>query len=176
MQRNTDRESLQIPFDEMPAERMRYKDSWFDYTVCRDILHHVDISQTMREIVRVAKPGAQLMVNEIYSHSVTDKVRRSSFVECFLYPRMRRLIYGPGKPYITEDERKLNESDLVEITQPLKAPYLEKHFNFLITRVIPRRFESLAKIDRILLILFKPMARYLAGRVLISARIAKQVP
>ena len=65
------RESLQITFDEMPAERMRYKDSSFDYTV---------------------------------------------------------------------------------------------------------RFESLAKIDRILLTLFKPMARYLAGRVLISARIAKQVP
>ena len=100
------REGLEIIFEEMPAEKMLYEDNSFDYVLARDILHHVDIPSTMREIVRVAKPGAVFVVNEIYSHSLTDKIRHSTLVEKVLYPKMRRLIYGPGKPYITEDREK----------------------------------------------------------------------
>lgn len=167
------REGLHVDFEEMPAESMRYKDSSFDCIVARDILHHVDIPLTMREIVRVAKPGALFVVNEIYSHSITDKVRRSSVVENILYPRMRRLIYGPGKPYITEDERKLSEVDLREITKHLQPRQFEKHFNFLVTRIVPDRFEFIAKADRLLLRLLKPIGRLLAGRVLVSAHVSK---
>ena len=97
------REGLDIIFEEMPAEKMLYEDNSFDYIISRDILHHVDIPTTMSEIVRVAKPSAMFVVNEIYSHSVTDKIRHSALVEKVLYPKMRRLIYGSGKPYITED-------------------------------------------------------------------------
>ncbi|MCI0336592.1 MAG: class I SAM-dependent methyltransferase [Acidobacteria bacterium] len=168
------REGLQIAFDEMPAEHMRYEDSTFDYIIAQDILHHVDIPRTMGEIVRVAKPNAVLVVNEIYSHSVTDKIRRSSLVKKVLYPRMQRLIYGPGKPYITEDERKLSELDLMEIIKPLQSIQFEKHFNFLVTRVVPHRFELLCKVDRLLLRLLQPIGRLLAGRVLFSACVSKQ--
>jgi hypothetical protein len=86
---------------------------------------------------------------------------------------MRRLIYGPGKPYITEDERKLNELDLKEITKPLQPNQFEKHFNFLVTRIVPDTFEFAAKLDRLLLRVFKPIGRLLAGRILFSARVAK---
>ncbi len=167
------REGLQIAFDEMPAERMRYKDSTFDCIVARDILHHVDIPLTMSEIVRVAKPNALFIMNEIYSHSFTGTIRRSSFVENILYPRMRRLIYGPGKPYITEDERKLSELDLTEITRSLQPLLFEGHFNFLVTRVVPERFDSFGKADRLLLRVLKPIGRLLAGRIIISARVSK---
>lgn len=167
------RESLQITFDEMPAECMQYRDSTFDFILARDILHHVDIPLTMREIVRVAKPNAMFVVNEIYSHSITDNIRHSSLVENILYPRMRRLIYGPGKPYITEDERKLNEHDLEEIIRPLKPLQFVKHFNFLISRIIPNRYEIFAKADRLLLRLVKPIGWLLAGRVLFTGRILK---
>jgi ubiquinone/menaquinone biosynthesis C-methylase UbiE len=167
------REGLKIAFDEMPAERMRYQDASFDFIIARDILHHVDIVPTMREIVRVAKPGAMFVVNEIYSHSFTDKLRRSALVEKIIYPRMQRLIYGPGKPYITEDERKLSESDLKEIVSPLKSIEFEKHFNFVVTRLIPDRFGFLNKADAALLALLHPFGRFLAGRVLFSARIEK---
>lgn len=167
------REGLDIDFDEMPAESMTYADSTFDFIVARDIMHHVDIPLTMHEIVRVAKPDAVFLVNEIYSHSITEKVRRSRFIDKFLYPRMQRLIYGTAKPYITEDERKLTEADLAQIIQPLRAPLLEKHFNFIVTRVIPDRFDLPNKIDRLVLMLLKPLGRLLAGRVLYSARIAK---
>jgi ubiquinone/menaquinone biosynthesis C-methylase UbiE len=167
------REGLQIAFDEMPAEKMRYKDASFDYIVARDILHHVDIPLTMDEIVRVARPGAILVVNEIYSHSMTDKIRRSWFVERFLYPRMRRLIYGPGKPYITEDERKLNQVDLFEIQSRLQPRLFEKHFDFIVTRLIPDRFDFFAKADRLLLRILNPIGTLVAGRVFFSARISK---
>lgn len=169
------RERLQIVFDEMPAEKMTYEDSSFDYILARDILHHVDIPQTMSEIVRVAKPGAMFVVNEIYSHSITDRIRHSSLVKNILYPRMRRLIYGPGKPYITEDERKLSEHDLTEITRHLQSLKFEKHFNFLVTRIIPDRFAFFAKVDCLLLRLLRPFGRFLAGRVLFSACVSKKL-
>lgn len=167
------REGLNVLFEEMPAETMLYPDNSFDYIISRDILHHVDIPKAMREIVRVAKPGAMFVANEIYSHSITDQIRHSTLVEKIVYPRMQRMIYGPGTPYITEDERKLSEFDLDQIMRHLESLLFIKHFNFLVTRVIPDRFESLAKVDRLLLRLLRPVAHLLAGRVLFGARVAK---
>lgn len=167
------REALDIQFEEMPAEKMLYDDDSFDFVVSRDILHHVDIPRTMREIVRVAKPGAMFVVNEIYSHSITDRIRHSTLVERMIYPMMQRVIYGPGKPYITVDERKLSELDLAQIMEPLEPCQFAKHFNFLVTRVIPDRFQQLAKLDRLLLRVLHPIAHLLAGRVLFGARIVK---
>lgn len=167
------REGLEITFEEMPAEKMLYQDDTFDYIIARDILHHVDIPSTMNEIIRVAKPNAIFVVNEIYSHSITDNIRHSALVQKVLYPKMRRLIYGPGKPYITEDERKLNEIDIRQITKSLQPRLFVKYFNFLVTRVIPDRFETLAKLDRLLLKILNPIGHLLAGRVLFSARILK---
>ena len=168
------REGLQIAFDEMPAEKMLYADSTFDYVIARDILHHVEIPQTMSEIVRVAKPDAIFVMNEIYSHSITDKIRHSSLVEKVLYPRMRRFVYGHDNPYITEDERKLNERDVEIILKFLHRPHHEKHFNFLVTRIVSDRLDFLAKIDRTMLRLLRPFGRLLAGRILFSARVLKQ--
>jgi ubiquinone/menaquinone biosynthesis C-methylase UbiE len=167
------RERLEIPFDEMPAERMAYADNTFDYILARDILHHVDIPKTMQEIVRVAKPGAVFVVNEIYSHTIADKIRHSTLVEKVLYPKLQRIIYGTDSPYITEDERKLNERDLAQIMMSIERPLFTKYFNLYVTRVIPDRFEKLAIADRLLLRVLHPIAHFLAGRVLFSARIVK---
>ncbi len=169
------REQLTIAFEQMPAEAMRYADNSFDFIVARDILHHVDIAETMAEIERVAKPGALFVVNEIYSHSWTDKVRHSAIVERHLYPRLRRVIYGPGKPYITADERKLSELDMRAILRPLQARGFVKYFNFVVTRVVPERMVGMAKLDRLFLRLFAPLGPLLAGRVLFSARFAKVI-
>lgn len=168
-----EREGLEITFEQMPSESLSYPDNQFDYIIARDILHHVDIPPTMCELARVAKPGAIFVVDEMYSHSITEVVRRSKFVENFLYPKMRRLIYGDDKPYITEDERKLNETDVAQVMAPLLRPEMDKYFNFIVTRLIPDRFEFMARLDRVLLMLLKPVAAYLAGRVLFTARVAK---
>lgn len=170
--RLAEREGLAIAFDEMPAERLAYGDDTFDCVVARDILHHVDIPAAMREIRRVAKPGALFVVNEIYSHSLTDVIRRSRFVEGFLYPRMQRLIYGPGKPYITADERKMSERDIALVRAILPTLELSRHFNFLVTRILPES-KPLAMADRMLLALLKPAANLIAGRRLFAGRIVK---
>lgn len=167
------REGLTIDFQQMPAENMQYTDSSFDYVVARDILHHVDIPLTMREIRRVAAPDALIIINEIYSHSITDKIRHSSLVEKIIYPYMRKFVYGPGKPYITEDERKLNELDLKIITEQLQDPEFHRYFNFIVTRLISDRFRLSAKLDQLLLRILRPIGSLLAGRVLFSARIRK---
>lgn len=167
------REGLDIDFRQMPAERLDYADGTFDIIVARDILHHVDIATSMPEIARVGKPGAIFVADEIYSHTVTENVRHSRLVEQFLYPRMRRLIYGPNKPYITADERKLSERDIATITAFLQQPELKQYFNFLTTRLVPDRSEFFAKLDRVLLGALKPFGSVLAGRILLAARIAK---
>ena len=167
------RENLNIVFEEMPSEKLTYSNDFFDCVVARDILHHVDIASTMGEICRVSKSRAIFVVNEIYSHSFTDRIRRSPLVEKILYPRMQRFIYGEDKPYITEDERKINEMDLRIITKSLQPLELKKYFNFLVTRIVSDRYSPISKADRVLLILFKPIAYLLAGRVLLSGYISK---
>lgn len=168
-----EREGLAIWFEEMPAETMKYESDFFDFILARDILHHVDIPRAMKEILRVAKPGALFIANEIYSHSFTDRIRHSALVEKILYPQLQRFIYGGGKPYITEDERKLTELDIQAIKMPLQDTQLEKYFNFLVTRILPDRYTALAKVDRMLLIMLKPLGRLLAGRILFSGHISK---
>jgi ubiquinone/menaquinone biosynthesis C-methylase UbiE len=167
------REALEINFEQMPAERLRYPDNHFDCILARDILHHVDIEETMSELVRVSKPNSLIVINEIYSHSFTEKIRRSALVDRVLYNRMRTYIYRTPKPYITEDERKLSEIDIAKILRQLQPPELEEYFNFLVTRIIPDNIDLFAILDRLFLMLFAVFGRFLAGRILISARIAK---
>ena len=94
-------------------------------------------------------------------------------VEKIIYPRMQRFIYGAGNPYITENERKLNELDIQEISKPLEPLKLNKFFNFLTTRIVSDRYRTLSKIDRILLIMLRPLGHLLAGRILFSGHISK---
>ena len=164
-------DGLSVAFAEMPAENMQYQTGTFDIVFCRDILHHVDIPATMREIVRVAKPGALLFVNEIYSHSITNVVRHSWLVEKALYPMMQRFIYKGQKPYITQDERKMTEIDVAQVKSHVGTLQHRKYFNFLVTRIVPDKFRSLNKLDRIALRLLGPLGYFCAGRIVFAGRL-----
>lgn len=168
------REGLNIDFRQMPAEKLNYPDLTFDFILARDILHHVDIQLAMREIVRVARPGALFIMNEIYSHSLTEKIRRSHVVTKFIYPRMRKFIYGSSKPYITEDERKLTERDIDLVKAHLNASIFSRYFNFVVTRLFPDRYDWIAKLDRVALWILRPFGHILAGRILLSAHLKNQ--
>jgi ubiquinone/menaquinone biosynthesis C-methylase UbiE len=164
-------EGLNIEFAEMPAEKMTFPDGSFDIVYCRDILHHVDIPATMREISRVSKPNALIIVNEIYSHSITDIVRRSDLVERKLYPAMRKFVYKGEKPYITADERKMSEHDIALVTSRFSSLEKRKYFNWIVTRLIPDKFPILNKLDRVGLVLLGPLGRFLAGRIVLVGRL-----
>ena len=168
-----EREGLKIRFERMPAENLGYESDFFDCVLARDILHHVDIPRAMSEIRRVSRAGAMFVVNEIYSHSVTDRIRHSRLVERRLYPAMQKFVYGQRKPYITEDERKLTEADIAAIRASVPSWELEKYFYFFVARIVPERFETLAKLDRLLLRLLQPLGPVLAGRILFAGRMVK---
>lgn len=156
-----------IDFDVMPSEKLSYDDRSFNIIVAVDILHHVDIPKTFSELLRVAKPGCTFVCDEIYTHSFLTKIRNSRFVNGFLYPRMVEWIYGEEDPYITEDERKLDESERNFLLSQLKDVNVD-YFNLFIGRVIPDKFQGMAKLDRVLLRLFYPLGSLLAARFVMT--------
>jgi ubiquinone/menaquinone biosynthesis C-methylase UbiE len=166
------REGLKVTLDIMPAEMLSYSDNFFDIIVARDILHHVEIPSSIAQLERVSKPNALWLLNEIYSHTWTDKVRQSAFVTKVLYPRMKGLVYGEEKPYITEDERKMTELDIAMATRPIQQKIFQAYFYFLLTRIIPERWHAIfAKIDRGLMKLLSPVGGLLAGRIIVAGRV-----
>ncbi|HWQ34613.1 MAG TPA: class I SAM-dependent methyltransferase [Blastocatellia bacterium] len=164
------REGLTIDFRQAAAEDLsEYRSDFFDYVVMVDILHHVDIQHAMREIVRVAAPGARIFIDEIYSHSLTRLVRNSRLVEKYFYPRLKRFVYGgETDPYVTEDERKLTEHDVRQIVSYLTVEQTD-YFYFVVKRLLPE-FALGAKLDRLLMKLAGPLGSILGGRVLLSGQ------
>ena len=162
---------LSVKFAVMPSEKMEYADSAFDIVFARDILHHVDILATMKEIARVSKPEALFVVDEIYSHSFTDLTRRSWLVERFLYPAMKGFIYNGEKPYITEDERKMNEFDVAHVKTYLKDFRYHKYFNLFVNRIVPDKFDILNKLDRVCLIILGRIGYFVAGRIVFAGSV-----
>ena len=167
------REGVRIDFKQMPAERLTYESDFFDYVLACDILHHVEIPPAMAELVRVSKNQATFIINELYSHSFTDKIRRSSLVEKKLYPTMQSFIYQNAKPYITEDERKLSEHDMKEVLRPFTKITSRQYFSLFVTRIFPDKFKLLSQIDRLLMSILRPLGPWLAGRILLVGTIRK---
>ena len=166
------REGLDIDFREMPAERLEYPDNSFDLVVARDILHHVEIPATLAEIRRVSRPGARLLVNEVYTHSGIDRIRHSRFVREVLYERMVRIVYGARRPYITADERKMNEHDMAQVRGAMHVEF-ERHFDFLVNRVLPADITACNVVDFLMLNAATPLARRLGGRALVAGTVRK---
>ena len=156
----------------MPAEAMTYPDNTFDGIVFVDILHHVDIAATMAEVVRVLKPGAYVIGDELYTHTGLQRIRESQPVQRVLYPIMRRWIYGGTTPYITEDEHKIDEHEFALVTARLTGMETD-WFNIVEGRLYPTRLIWASRIERAAMRPLSPLAAYLAGRVVFSGRLAK---
>ena len=113
----------------------------------------------------VLKPGALIIGNEPFTHSLLQRVRESSLVEQFFYPRMRRFIYEMDDPYITDDEHKINETELSLVLAPIDRPRI-LYFNFISNRLLPNRWRWVGQADRLLLRAIGPLGEYVAGRVI----------
>ena len=153
-----------IQFDVMAAERLGYHAHAFDAVFLHDILHHVDIPKALQEIQRVVRPGGMVFVNELYTHSVIQKIRTSFLVDRLLYSRMVKRIYGTDRPYITEDERKIDQTELALIEQTLEFGFRVDFFMLLEGRLFSSRRPGLSKCDRTALKILGRAGRWLAGR------------
>lgn len=161
-----------IHFEVMPAESMSYSDDMFDLVYFNDILHHVDIPRTLAEVRRVLRPGGSVVANELYTHSLSQKIRESRLVAGVLYRRMVPFIYGTTTPYITEDERKINERELAMIAGILRAPRYE-YFLLLGGRLVPPYWPRVGRFDHAALNAIPTLGRILAGRVLVVGTVNK---
>ncbi len=161
-----------LSFGVMPSEALTYADASFDLVLFIDILHHVDIPATMREIVRVLKPGGRIVGNELYTHSWMQKnLRESWLVEKALYPAMRRFIYGDNKPYITPDEHKIDETEFAAV-EAACVSFEAQWFNGVVGRLLPDRLPFVAGADRALMKGLGSRGRFAAGRVVFEGAVA----
>jgi ubiquinone/menaquinone biosynthesis C-methylase UbiE len=162
-----------IHFDSMPAETLSYPDNFFDIVFFNDILHHVDIAKSVAESKRVIKPGGRVIANELYTHSLMQRVRESRLVTGFLYRLMVKFIYGTTETYITEDEHKIDEHELALLEAVLRPGSKHYYFLFLAGRLFPAVWVRVAKFDRAVFAAFPAFGRLLAGRILIDGTIEK---
>src|ERR1700734_2860911 len=125
-------EGVAVGFGCMPAEQLGYADNTFDVIFVRDLLHHCDIGACLSELGRVAKPDALVVIDELYTHSGLQKHRVSRFGR-WLYAKVRPHIYHGADPYITEDERKINEVELSTIAGALDDVRI-RYFNVVVNR------------------------------------------
>src|ERR1022692_2835019 len=79
-----ERYELNVAFQQMPAERLSYQDGEFDFVLIVDILHHCDVPRALSELARVSKPGATWVIDEIYTHSVLQRLRESTVIVRFV--------------------------------------------------------------------------------------------
>jgi ubiquinone/menaquinone biosynthesis C-methylase UbiE len=165
--RRADHYALPVQFDQMVAENLEYPDGFFDLVVAIDIIHHCDIPRAVAEMHRVAKRGAVVIFNELYTHKWLQRIRKSRLIEKYVYPSVARALYGDC-PYITTDERKLDERDLDFLCGSFRVDRLE-FFEVFVNRFI-RRSPWLARIETRLLASSRFLGRLAGGRFVLIGR------
>lgn len=165
-------EGTPIEFRHMSCEHLSYRDNTFDLLFVHDVLHHCDLTKCLPEFVRVAKPGAYIIIDELYTHRALQRVRESRFGR-WLQPKIVPYIYPfvNKDTYTTQDERKLSDADLFAIRKAATDARCS-YFDMVVGRFVPS-WEFAAKLDRIFLRLLGPAGYLLAGRFIIFGVIRK---
>lgn len=157
----------------MACEALDFESDTFDVVVLVDILHHVDILQSVAEIRRVLKPGGRIVGDELYTHSFLQKnIRESWPVRKVIYPAMKPFIYGRREAYITEDEHKIDETEFASVEAACSDIEVQ-YFNALVGRLVPDRWPVVEKLDRAFIRAMGGAGRFLAGRVVFDGAVAK---
>lgn len=116
-------------FQVSSSEKLPFDDESFDVIAGVDILHHVDIRQSIMECHRVLKKGGMAFFREPLEVGILDKVRNTPVVKV-VAPKEKSFEH-----HITEDERKLTSLDLKIIEE-------------IFPKMITKRFFFLARLDR----------------------------
>ncbi len=111
-----------VHFSVQVAEHMDYEDNYFDVVVGIDILHHVELKSSMKEILRVMKPGGIAIFREPIESPLFDPIRNLDIVKKFV-PNTSSF-----ERHITDDEKKLSKNDLLLI-QSMTSNFEITYFN-----------------------------------------------
>ncbi len=161
-----------IDFRVMTSEKIDYPEDYFDVVLFVDILHHVDIPATIREVQRVLKPGGMVIGDELYTHSALQRIRESKWIAQRIYPLMQRWIYRTDKPYITEDERKINEREF-QIIRDCLVECNADYFGMLDGRLFPNTIKWASCLDRLVMRAAAPIAPLMGSRIVFWGEVRK---
>jgi 2-polyprenyl-3-methyl-5-hydroxy-6-metoxy-1,4-benzoquinol methylase len=154
-----------ITFDVMASEKNELPNGTFDMVVFVDILHHVVLEDSLSNARRALRDGGRCLGIELYTHSWLQRLRESRLVNDRLYPWVRPLIYGDKVPYITEDERKLNEVDIQCLRKWFRIDNI-RYFNLVGGRFFSaENTPRLCQVDALALKCMGNYQRYFGGRV-----------
>ncbi len=147
------------------AEKLDFPDNEFDMVVGIDILHHVDIPESLKEVRRVLKPGGQGVFREPIEVPLLDMIRNSWPVRV-LVPNTASI-----EAHITEDERKLNSFDLETIKSIFPKTRIERslilsRFDKFIRSPDNKKASLLERIDYFLMKII-PGYKFLGGGAVI---------
>ncbi|MGA8007227.1 MAG: hypothetical protein WCA17_14115, partial [Burkholderiales bacterium] len=127
----------------------------------------VDLARTMAEVARLLAPGGRIIGSEPYTHSALQRIRDSRPVAEWLHPMMTRFIYGPITPYITEDERKLDQRDCALMRARFPALRFD-YFMLVSGRLVPGNWARAARLDRRTLRTAGKLGALLGGGIVFS--------
>jgi len=102
------------------SEQLPYDDQTFDVIVGVDILHHVDIAGSIKECLRVLKPGGHAFFKEPVEVPLFDALRNTTIAK-WLVPKAASL-----ERHITEDEKKLTPEDVRTISRLCPAMTVQR--------------------------------------------------
>ncbi len=162
-----------VHFETMPAESTTHDNDFFDAALFHGVFHHISIGPALDELNRVMKPDGVLIAHEQYTHSRIDRIRHSRFVDQVIYPRLQKIIYAGNKPYITEDEAKLDETQLHQILVRLHDIRID-WFCLLEGRLFSTVKPAASRMDQRLMRLVGPLRPYLAGQAVFAGKWRKQ--
>ncbi|MDQ5835510.1 MAG: methyltransferase domain-containing protein [Acidobacteriota bacterium] len=155
-------------FSVSAAESLDYEDEFFDVIAGVDILHHVNIGESLAECARVLKPGGLAVFHEPVRAPVFDALRETRF-GTWLAPKEASL-----NRHVTADERKLSDDDLA-LARRLYPDSSVEHFLLLsrLDRFIrnPESKEP-SRLERIDFSLFRalPFLKRYAGIIVLVLR------
>lgn len=147
------------------AETLNYPDGYFDIVTGINILHHVDIESSLKECMRVLKPGGIAMFHEPVRTPVFDTLRES---------RLGLMLVTKEASFdrhITPDERKLSNEDLKIIKSIGSRCSFERFLLFArLDRFIKWERNGASMIEKIDHFLFRylPFTRRFGGECIIT--------
>ena len=67
----------------------------------------------------------------------------------------------------------MSERDVAEVTSRLSDIRSRKFYNMVVTRLLPDKFPTIEKLDRVALMILGPLGRFVAGRVVLIVAFRK---
>lgn len=152
-------------FSVQPSETLEFPDNYFDMVVGVNVLHHVDIQPTMKEIARVIKQGGLAIFKEPMDTPRRRKIRESPMIT-WLVPKATKNIFSKVKYDLIEGEKNLDDSDLSAMSDYFNTVEVHKWRVLAVLDVIFSR-SLLEKLDWVLFKIFPHLRSFGDQAVLI---------